>query len=548
MSEGEELGMDYILTHLIVFFAFIADIAGGIPLLLHMFTAFAPDHRCSIPVCDASNNTEWMDFAYPLSQKSSNFLKTDTEYDTCQSFKVIDENGGCEKSNFNASVVESCEDWIYDQSEFEYTLSTEHDLVCGAETKRRILSTIMMLGLMIGSLVGGKLGDWIGRKKTCFIAVAVTIPAITIGGYAPNYEVYATLRLLTCTCLPCIWVSIHSLTFELFGMKGREKFLAVKDLFYPLYVIMLGGLSFIFRRYEELHLVSGALCVLSLLMYFFIPESVRWQVENNQYGKARETLMRIAQDNGKIHDDLQEAEGKGKHQIWDMFRKSQIRMTLILLVNWITINVGSYTLTLEATKLSGNIWLNFVLSALIELPGSVVIYLFLSLLGRRHNLFMYQTIHRRTPNILSGKIGAGAGFLMVWILPVELYPTNLRAQALGTLSTCILCAYVGQDMEALPLLIIGVPIPRTDGIRSESAPYLVAAESIMVLTSSDWMYSFVVNLFAITFTRYSEENSLLGGKTRNSETNSLPRVNFLFNEKLVPSNNMSGPIKSFKRH
>eukprot|EP00096_Caligus_rogercresseyi_P016187 TRINITY_DN8755_c0_g1_i1.p1 TRINITY_DN8755_c0_g1~~TRINITY_DN8755_c0_g1_i1.p1 ORF type:complete len:552 (+),score=61.03 TRINITY_DN8755_c0_g1_i1:48-1658(+) len=499
--------MDYILTHLvgsqgraqwkIVFFAFIADIAGGIPLLLHMFTAFAPDHRCSIPVCDASNNTEWMDFAYPLSQKSSNFLKTDTEYDTCQSFKVIDENGGCEKSNFNASVVESCEDWIYDQSEFEYTLSTEHDLVCGAETKRRILSTIMMLGLMIGSLVGGKLGDWIGRKKTCFIAVAVTIPAITIGGYAPNYEVYATLRLLTCTCLPCIWVSIHSLTFELFGMKGREKFLAVKDLFYPLYVIMLGGLSFIFRRYEELHLVSGALCVLSLLMYFFIPESVRWQVENNQYGKARETLMRIAQDNGKsltqedenkidkilhrIHDDLQEAEGKGKHQIWDMFRKSQIRMTLILLVNWITINVGSYTLTLEATKLSGNIWLNFVLSALIELPGSVVIYLFLSLLGRRHNLFMYQTIVGSSCIILAfipktwsiavlliylvGKIGAGAGFLMVWILPVELYPTNLRAQALGTLSTVarvfgMSASFVptlAKIWKPLPLLIIGVP-------------------------------------------------------------------------------------------
>ncbi|QQP41511.1 Hypothetical protein FKW44_015914, partial [Caligus rogercresseyi] len=46
---------------------------------------------------------------------------------------------------------------------------------------------------------------------------------------------------------------------------------------------------------------------------------------------------------------------------------------------------------------------------------------------------------------------------------------------------------------------------------------------------------------------------VLGGKlvtrrkTRYSETNSCnPRVNFLFNEKFVPSNNMSGPIKSSK--
>lgn len=32
---------------------------------------------------------------------------------------------------------------------------------------------------------------------------------------------------------------------------------------------------------------------------------------------------------------------------------------------------------------------------------------------------------------LFGKTAAGIGFIMVWLVTAELYPTNLRAQALG---------------------------------------------------------------------------------------------------------------------
>uniref|UniRef100_A0A0K2U4H5 Organic cation transporter 1like [Strongylocentrotus purpuratus] n=2 Tax=Lepeophtheirus salmonis TaxID=72036 RepID=A0A0K2U4H5_LEPSM len=500
-------GMDYILGNMVgsqgraqwkvVFLAFIADIAGGVPLLLHMFSAYEPDHRCSIPVCNDLNSTDWMEFAIPKNTKSSNFLKKDSTYDSCHAFKVIDEEGDCEMSNFNISQMETCSAWVYDKSDFPYTLTTRNDLVCNSEAKRRLLSTFMMLGLMIGSLLGGKFGDWIGRKKTCFIAISIITPTVMVGGYSPNYEIYAALRLLTCICLPVIWVCIHSLTFELFGIRGRERFLAVKDLFYPTYVIMLGSLSYFFRNYEELHLVCGCLCLISLIMYFFIPESVRWEIVNNQYDSARKTLLSIAKQNGKtltkedenkidrilhrIHDEIQDSDNKGKHSILDMFKKSQIKMTLVLLANWITVNVGSYTLTLEATKLSGNVWLNFVLSSVIEIPGSIMIFFCLSMFGRRFNLFMYQSIVgiscitlAFTPKTwtttvlviyLIGKIGSGATFLMVWLLPVELYPTNLRAQALGTLSTIarifgMSASFVptlAKVWKPLPLFIIGVP-------------------------------------------------------------------------------------------
>lgn len=52
----------------------------------------------------------------------------------------------------------------------------------------------MMVGLMTGSLLGGRLSDRFGRKKTMFISLALNIPSVVISGFTPNYYAYAVLR------------------------------------------------------------------------------------------------------------------------------------------------------------------------------------------------------------------------------------------------------------------------------------------------------------------------------------------------------------------
>ena len=51
------------------------------------------------------------------------------------------------------------------------------NLVCsGGETRRRLLGLFMMLGLMVGSLIGGKLVDKYGRKWVMLASITVIIP------------------------------------------------------------------------------------------------------------------------------------------------------------------------------------------------------------------------------------------------------------------------------------------------------------------------------------------------------------------------------------
>lgn len=213
----KEASIDYILEHfvggagrfqvfVILFSAFVYH-AGLYPLFLYIFAAYIPAHRCRVPICESDNQTsvdanifgpEWLSFAIPSEGSSSNFLASKNAYDGCRRFKQLDVPAvpgiiGAEKPGYLCSPqsfsneTESCDDYIYDNSYFDETLSTRLNLVCGQESQKNLLGTILILGLLVGSALGGRLGDRVGRKKAMFLAVFVIVPSTIIAGHVPHY-------------------------------------------------------------------------------------------------------------------------------------------------------------------------------------------------------------------------------------------------------------------------------------------------------------------------------------------------------------------------
>ena len=82
----------------------------------------------------------------------------------------------------------------------------------------------------------------------------------------------------------------------------------------------------------------------------------------------------------------------------------------------------------------------------------------LAFLPKSHNIAI-------TCFFLMGKCASGAAFLLVWLISAELYPTNLRGQAVGTCSTIarafgLVAPFVAQlafIWKPLPMLIMGLP-------------------------------------------------------------------------------------------
>ena len=128
--------------------------ASVFPWLLHLFTSYEPKHRCFVPNCDDLTSifeSDFTQFALPQSYKSAEMLQKDQAFDPCQQFNSSFDS--C-KAEFFSNQTVKCNSFVYDNSIFEETLTSKLDLVCENDYKRRFLSTIMVLGLVIGSYPG----------------------------------------------------------------------------------------------------------------------------------------------------------------------------------------------------------------------------------------------------------------------------------------------------------------------------------------------------------------------------------------------------------
>ena len=261
---------------------------------------------------------------------------------------------------------------------------------------------------MIGSLIGGRLSDRFGRKNAAIGALTVIIPTVFCGGFSQNYATYAILRLFTCTSLPIMWVSTHSLTLEVFDKDHRKNVVIVKDFLWPLAQMILTLIIYLVRHWVQLHFWIGGLGCIAIPCLYLIPESPRWLANNGRKEDSKKLLLQAAKWNKKIvnlkqlqtmENILDKIEKDSKQSteknlnIIDMFKKNNAQKTLIMLLNWVTACLGSYTLLLNSTRLHGNLFLNYLLSSLAgDIPGTLTLMFTLTHFSRRANLFFFQTV------------------------------------------------------------------------------------------------------------------------------------------------------------
>lgn len=489
----------------------LMSVASSIALFLHMFSAYTPSHRCQIPRCDAANSSyeePWVRFAVPKAGQEDSFLRASEEFAQCSMFKM-EEGSECAPDSFSRNETVPCGDYVYDKSVFTDTLTTELDLVCSEAYKVEMQGTILMVGLTVGFFIGGPMADKFGRKKTLILAVLVMMPSVIVGGFISNFAAFSAFRCLTFLCTAVMWVTGHTLLLEQFGSETRKVAYVLNSVLYSAVNLITPLIAYLERDWNFMHLWTGLIIAATIpLVVVFMSESVRWNLLNGKAAEAEETLWKMAETNGKhlTEDEIHEIRhiagvivkrAKECHDSrlspLDLFGKKLIWETLIVMSIWITSVVGFYALALNATSLAGDLFTNYVYSALIDIPSVFFVYFFIDRIGRRFSqMLSLATLGACcvamafTPKDVSaavltlyliGKYGSSCSMNIVWLYTAELYPTNLRAQAVATCSMvgrifgafAPYVARLGVFWSPLPFLVLGIP-PLVAGLLTLKLP------------------------------------------------------------------------------
>ncbi|XP_066553556.1 solute carrier family 22 member 3 isoform X2 [Amia ocellicauda] len=422
-----------------------------------VFLGNTPDHWCRSPEAEEIQQQcgwtqeELRAFTIPQSSQGA--------YSQCERFDV-DWNStelNCSRplplSSTNSTErlpLTACDSgWQFEES--RSTIVTEFDLVCEDAWKADLNQAFLNAGFLLGAVVIGYGADRFGRKL-CFLISIFGLGISSVGLiFSPNYSLILFFRFVQGIFGKGAWMSSYVLVTEIVTSQHRRLVGIVCQLFFTFGVIILPGIAYLIPPWKMLQLAITIPSFLLLTYYWLMPESPRWLLTVNRTKEALRIAENMAKQNGtqlpEKYSTVELLETVPEKTYipspLDVFRTPQMRkFTLILMYAWFTSSVVYQGLVMRLGIIGGNLYLEFFISGIVELPSALIFYLTVDRVGRRIPFLLANIVGGlsclitafipdditwlKTIIAVIGRLGITLGFEIVYLVSTELYPTPLR--------------------------------------------------------------------------------------------------------------------------
>ncbi|XP_068268913.1 solute carrier family 22 member 2-like [Nyctibius grandis] len=434
-----------------------------------VFFGFIPEHRCFSPgVAELSQRCGWSleeQLNHTVPERGGHGASFSSR---CRRYEV-DWNGtgvsctdplGSLVGNRSAVPLGPCRDgWVYDSP--GTSIVTEFNLVCEDSWKLDVFQSSVNAGFFIGSINIGYIADRFGRKFCLLNTILANIVCGILLVFVPTYLWIVIFRFLQGLVSKGCWTAGYILVTEVVGPKYRRTVGILYQTAFSVGLLVFDAIAYTIPHWRWLQLTVTLPTCFFLLYYWCLPESPRWLISQGKSDKAMKIVSDMAKKNQKkmpSHFESikfeEEDGGKQSPSLIDLVRTPQMRKnTFILMYNWFTSSILYQGLIMHMGVAAGNMYLDFLYSALVEFPAAFIIIITIDRVGRRYpwaaaNLvagaaclvtaLIPEDIHwLKVIAACIGRMGITIAFEMVCFVNTELYPTYIRN--LGVMVCSSLC-------------------------------------------------------------------------------------------------------------
>nr|XP_029504628.1 solute carrier family 22 member 13-like [Oncorhynchus nerka] len=190
----------------------------------------------------------------------------------------------------------------------------ENGTVCMDPEVMSYSQTIYMTGLLLGSLFGGALSDRYGKRAGLLVCVCVNAVTAVLPAVLPHALLFLTLRCLAGVSCCCINICSFSLGVEWSLPRYRIWPPALLSFSFSLGMMALAPLAYLTHTWTQLHLALAVPQILSLPLYYSIPESPHWLLLKRR-AETLEGYRRHSPEDKRFLDLLLDTEGKDLQEV-----------------------------------------------------------------------------------------------------------------------------------------------------------------------------------------------------------------------------------------
>ena len=345
--------------------------------------------------------------------------------------------------------------------------------------QQELLTTMAVIGQIVGALGGGVLANAIGRKKsTVLIVVGYAVFAL-LDAFSVSMPMLLTARLLIGVTVGVSVVVIPVYIAELAPAAKRGSFGAAYQVAIVSGIILGYVTGYLLAEMHSWRWIFGLAAVPALLLLPLLirmPDTARWYLLKGRVADARRALLRMEPE-ARVEEELAEmtrARGEGRGRVSEMLRPPYLRATIFVITLGVLVQITGINAIIyysprifEAMGFKDN-FARLALPAIVQVAALAAVCTSLVLVdrvGRRPILlsgialmiaangvliavFARGLGHSGGPTLVFGLagvllfiIGFNSGFgSLVWVYAGEAFPTRLRSMGSSTMLSANLVA------------------------------------------------------------------------------------------------------------
>ncbi|MFD1414963.1 MFS transporter [Oceanobacillus jeddahense] len=319
-----------------------------------------------------------------------------------------------------------------------------------------LIGTSALVGIFFGGLVFGYITDLIGRKTMYVIDLLVFVVASVLQFFVGEGWQLLILRFILGVAVGADYPIATSLLAEFTPRKHRGFMLSFLVLGWWLGAVTAYIVGYLLMDLGENSwrwiLASSAVpSVIVLLLRAGTPESPKWLVSKGRIEEARENLRKAFGEEADIGDIPSDPP---KTSFWGIFKRGYGKRTIFMSLFWMMQVIPTFAImTFAPTVLfafgvsEDAATLGSVVTSIFFLIGTIIAVFMINKIGRRHILiwpFLITGIvlvalglNPTAPLIIIVSLFAvfaifnGGSSVLQYVYPNELFPTEVRATAVG---------------------------------------------------------------------------------------------------------------------
>ena len=188
--------------------------------------------------------------------------------------------------------------------------------------QQELVTSLLLVGAMVGALTAGRVADAVGRRKTIFVTAMIFVAGVLLAAFAPSYWTLIAARFVIGLAVGSASMTVPLYIGEVAPPKIRGALVSFNQLMITSGILASYLVDYGLASSQNWRLMFGLAAIPAIILGIGIltqKESPHWLIRHGREEEAREVLSRLRREadiDAEIREvkDVARTEAKGSSQ------------------------------------------------------------------------------------------------------------------------------------------------------------------------------------------------------------------------------------------